>query len=53
MKRAYSTFIAMCGQDSLVYVPDMDIYTSGILTMVDVDFQSTEDEMITEWCAEM
>ena len=38
MKRAYPTFIAMCGQDSLVYVPDMAIYTSGILTMVDVDF---------------
>lgn len=38
MKRVYPTFIAMRGQDSLVYVPDMDIYTCGILTMVDVDF---------------
>lgn len=29
MKRAYPTFIAPCGQDYLVYVPDMDIYTEG------------------------
>lgn len=29
MKRAYPTFIALCGTDYLVYVPDMDIYTEG------------------------
>ncbi|WP_347136098.1 type II toxin-antitoxin system HicB family antitoxin [[Clostridium] symbiosum] len=29
MKRAYPTFIAECGKDYLVYVPDMDIYTEG------------------------
>lgn len=29
MKRAYPTFIALCGKDYLVYVPDMDIYTEG------------------------
>lgn len=29
MKKAYPTFIAQNGQDFLVYVPDMDIYTEG------------------------
>jgi len=29
MKRAFPTFIAPCGADYLVYVPDMDIYTEG------------------------
>ena len=29
MKRAYPTFIAECGTDYLVYVPDMDIFTEG------------------------
>ncbi|MDO5416303.1 MAG: type II toxin-antitoxin system HicB family antitoxin [Lachnospiraceae bacterium] len=29
MRRAYPTFIALCGTDYLVYVPDMDIYTEG------------------------
>ena len=29
MKRAYPTFIAECGKDYLVYVPDMDIFTEG------------------------
>lgn len=29
MKRAYPTFIALHGNDYLVYVPDMDIYTEG------------------------
>lgn len=29
MKQAYPTFIALCGSDYLVYVPDMDIYTEG------------------------
>lgn len=29
MKRAYPTFIAVAGDDYLVYVPDMDIYTEG------------------------
>ncbi len=29
MKRAYATFIAKSGEDYLVYVPDMDIYTEG------------------------
>lgn len=29
MKRAYPTFIALHGEDYLVYVPDMDIYTEG------------------------
>ena len=29
MKRAYPTFITQSGQDYLVYVPDMDIYTEG------------------------
>lgn len=29
MKRAYPTFIALRGNDYLVYVPDMDIYTEG------------------------
>ena len=30
MKRAYPTFIAECGTDYLVYVPDMDIFTEGL-----------------------
>lgn len=29
MKRAYPVFIAECGRDYLVYIPDMDIYTEG------------------------
>ncbi len=29
MKRAYPTFIAECGADYLVYVPDLDIFTEG------------------------
>jgi len=29
VKRAYYTFIAKSGEDFLVYVPDMDIYTEG------------------------
>lgn len=29
MKRAFPTFIAECGKDFLVYVPDMDLYTEG------------------------
>lgn len=29
MKQVYPTFIAACGTDYLVYVPDMDIYTEG------------------------
>lgn len=29
MKKAYPTFIAQNGQDFLVYVPDMNIYTEG------------------------
>ena len=29
MKRVYPTFIIEYGQDFLVYVPDMDIYTEG------------------------
>lgn len=29
MKKAYPAFIAQNGQDFLVYVPDMDIYTEG------------------------
>ena len=29
MKRAYPTFIAVNGNDYLVYVPDLDIYTEG------------------------
>lgn len=29
MKQAYPTFIAQCGLDYLVYVPDLDIYTEG------------------------
>ena len=29
MKRAYPTFIAVAGDDYLVYIPDMDIYTEG------------------------
>ncbi|MBQ8231481.1 MAG: type II toxin-antitoxin system HicB family antitoxin [Lachnospiraceae bacterium] len=29
MKQAYPTFIATQGNDYLVYVPDMDIYTEG------------------------
>lgn len=29
MKQAYPTFIAPCGTDFLVYVPDFEIYTEG------------------------
>ncbi len=29
MKQVYPTFIAQSGNDFLVYVPDMDIYTEG------------------------
>ena len=29
MKRAYPTFIARSGDDHLVYVPDMEIFTEG------------------------
>ena len=29
MKQAYPTFIAVSGNDYLVYVPDLDIYTEG------------------------
>lgn len=29
MKRAYPVFIAECGRDYLVYIPDMNIYTEG------------------------
>ena len=29
MKQAYPTFIAVNGNDYLVYVPDLDIYTEG------------------------
>lgn len=29
MKQAYPTFIAPCGGDFLVYVPDLEIYTEG------------------------
>lgn len=29
MKQVYPTFIAVSGNDYLVYVPDMDIYTEG------------------------
>ena len=29
MKQAYPTFIAQSGEDYLVYVPDMEIYTEG------------------------
>lgn len=29
MKQAYPTFIASCGADFLVYVPDWEIYTEG------------------------